>query len=464
MLLTALHRSLLAGLDDSARQRAKDVGVLVDSGRLPDPIPVAGGTAVVQVVDAEHRVLAASAGGDRLVPLLPPAQLAAARRGWPITLDGARIGVSDQLRVLGVPAGSAADPQTVLVAVSLTDVSRSLRVVQVAALVGIPLLLLGVAGLSWLLTRSALRSVAELRRGAEEISGTGATRRLPVPAARDELHRLAATLNRMLDRLDAAAARQRAFVADAAHELRSPLASARTQLEVALRHPGSADWPDTGAGVLEDAERMSRLVDDLLVLARLDEEAGPTRRRETVDLAALTAEVVRRAEPAPVTLEVTGPALRGADPGASQRTGSAALDVTGQLAPEATDGPPAYVRGDRDALARVVTNLLDNALRHASRRACVDVSVGDEVVLTVTDDGPGIPPAERERVFERFTRLDPGRGRGTGGTGLGLAIVREIVSATGGTVALYDAEPGVRAVVRLPLSEVAGRPSGPAPG
>ena len=423
LLVAVLHRTLLRTLDDSARQRARDVAALVDAGRLSDPVPVAAGTALVQVVDAGARVRAASAGGDRLAPVLDPADLARARAGATVTLDGARLGSAEPLRVVGVPAGPPGDPQTVLVAVPVTEVQGSLRVVQAALAAGAPVLLLTLALLAWVVVGATLRPVAALRQRAEQITDAGGRQRLPVPGARDEVRRLAQTLNRMLDRLAAASARQRSFVADAAHELRSPLANLRTQLEVALVHPGAADWPATGAAALDEAARLARLVDDLLLLARIDAGSpGTGRPTEPVDLAELVrAAVARRPEGrVPVRVDAAGPALLAGDPG---------------------------------ALSRVLGNLLDNAVRHAAGEVRVAVAVaGGQVVLTVTDDGPGIPAAERARVFERFARRDDARSRDAGGSGLGLAIVRELVAAYGGQVALEDAAPGLRAVVRWPAA------------
>jgi signal transduction histidine kinase len=417
LLAGVLQRSLLRAIDDSARQRATDVAALVDTGQLSDPIPVAGGTAAVQVIDAQHRVRAASAGGDHLVPMLEPGDVASVRAGRALFLDGGRLGLSDPLRVVGARAGPHDDPQTVLVAISTVEASGSLRVVELALLVGAPLLLLGFGVACWFLVGSALRPVASLRQGAEEITGARAARRLPVPAADDEVRRLAVTLNGMLDRLERSSSRQRAFVSDAAHELRTPLASARTQLEVARKHPQTGHWPDTADAVLEDVDRMSRLVDDLLLLARLDEGGAPRLHPSPVDLAELAGCVAARS------------------PGPVRRTGDS----------------PVVVEGDGDALSRVIGNLVGNAVRHARSAVRVDVRRdGDVAHVTVTDDGPGIAPADRERVFERFTRLDEARSRDAGGSGLGLPIVRELVRAHGGSVTLEDAEPGLRAVVCLP--------------
>ena len=424
LLTAALGRALDRSLDDSARQHARDVAALVQAGTVPETLPVSGDTVAVQVLDARDRVVAASPGGDRLVPVVTGADLAAARSGRTVSLSGARLGTDGTLRVVATRAGPAADPRTVLVAVSSADAAGSLHVVRVALLVGVPLLVAGFAVACWWLLGAALRPVEELRRGAEEISGTAGSDRLPVPVARDEVHDLAVTLNGMVDRLAAAGARQRSFVSDAAHELRNPIASIRTQLEVARLHPDDATWPDTVDGALADLERLSRLVDDLLLLARLDER--PVRPRADVDVAALATQLA--AAPRRLPVRVVAPAS-------------------------------AEVSGDRDALGRVLENLLANAERHAAQQVTLEVCrEAGSVVVAVSDDGPGIPEGQRERVFERFARLDESRSRDAGGAGLGLPIVREIVLSHGGTVTLGEPEPdhaagagpGLRVEVRLP--------------
>ncbi len=431
LLLLSLEASLLANVDGAARQRAEDVAAFVDQDRLPDPIPSASaGTVLVQVVDSKGRVRAASLGGDRAVPLLSPAQLERARDGRPRFLDGARIGEPEPLRVIARPAGPAGDRVTVIAAASFATVRSSLRIVRLAVLIGVPLLLALVAGTAWATVGSTLRPVGALRRAAEEITGIGGSRRLPPPAAEDEIRRLADTLNRMLDRLEQAGGRQRAFVADAAHELRSPLAGMQAQLEVALRHPDPSSWRQVAAAVLEDTLRLGRMVEDLLALARLDDGRG-TRPAAVVDLGEIARQVVARQ----------------ADPRVEPR-----LEVAGDV----------LVRGDAPALERVVQNLLDNALRHADGRVGVSVRAeGALSVLVVTDDGPGVPAADRERVFERYARLDDARSRDAGGAGLGLAIVREIVRAHQGEVTVEEglepdgeapAWPGARLVVRLPAA------------
>ena len=452
LLLGALGWTLQRTVDAEASRTADAVALLAASNALPDPLPVAGGQLRVQVVDAAGRVRAASIDADRLVPMLNAEQLRAGQRQR-LVVDGRRVGMTGPVRVVTVPAGSPAEPLTVLVAKSLTDVRHSLHVVRTLLLVGFPLLVAGLAVVAWRVVGATLRPVEALRRGAAEITDRAGPGRLPVPAARDEIQRLAVTLNDMLDRLAAARARQRAFVADAAHELRSPLTNMRTELEVARRLGDATDWPAVAEDLLADTERLGRLVDDLLLLARLDEQpAAPTSGAGPVELGELLRTVADRYPCPPV-----------------------------RLRPPAA---PCWTEGNPGELHRVITNLVDNALRHARGEVLLTVTgptpagpvpgastagavpaprragPGERAyhLVTVTDDGPGIPAADRERVFERFTRLDDARARDDGGAGLGLAIVRELVRRAGGSVELADAGPGIgsglRVTVRLPALDV----------
>jgi signal transduction histidine kinase len=432
VLMAALNFALLRTADSQAGTTAKAIARLVDENALPTPLPTAGNDLRVQVVDAQGRIRAASIDADRLVPMLYPAEVERARERGAVFIPGARIGVEGAARVVAVAAGPPDDRQVVLVAKSTADLVRSVHLLRTTLLIAFPLLVAALAAVAWRVVGAALRPVEALRRGAEEITGGAQPGQLPVSASHDEIHRLAVTLNGMLDRLEAARARQRAFVADAAHELRSPLTNMRTELEVAQRLGDRTDWPALAGDLLLDVERLSRLVDDLLLLARADDAgARPARAVEPVELGQLVTAVAERCPSPPVRVE-----------------------------------PPAaelWTVGEPDGLGRAVGNLLDNAVRHA--RGSVVVAVrpdGAYHLVTVTDDGPGIPAADRERVFDRFTRLDDARARDAGGAGLGLAIVRELVRRHGGTVTLTDAGPGVRAEVRLPAAPPP-QPAGEAP-
>jgi signal transduction histidine kinase len=303
---------------------------------------------------------------------------------------------------------------------SLAEVDDTINSITDALLIGFPALVLLVGLLAWYLAGRALRPVEAIRSEAASITGTTIHRRVPVPESGDEVSRLAVTMNEMLDRLEDAATRQRRFVSDASHELRSPVASIRTQLEVALRRPDREDWAVIAQRVLAEDERLEQAVADLVELARLDEADAITDFVE-VDVDEIVFEECARERAVPVdTTRVSG----------------------------------GRVLGRRDALARVVRNLIDNAARHAESNVVVSLSDADGTVeLVVADDGPGIPPEDRERVFERFTRLDEGRARDAGGMGLGLAVVKSTVERHRGTVEIDDNPPhGARFVIRLPAA------------
>jgi signal transduction histidine kinase len=439
LLLSALRDSLTRSVDDTARSGATEVAALINADRLPDPVPVAAGTITIQVLGPSGRIVNVSPDADRLVPIVAPPQAAALANGdTAILVHGAPFDLPSLLRVAVV---RAAGGELVIAAVPYSSAADSLAVVAHALIFGTPVLFIVFAGAIWLAVGSTLRPIDLLRRGAARVTGAGVPADLPVPEARDEVRLLALTLNDMLTRLAAAQQRQRSLVSDTAHELRSPIASIRTQLEVALDHPSGQDWASTARDVHADVLRLAQLAEDLLLLARLDEQAdlGDTRRPgELIDVGSLARAVVARYADArvPVTVAVV------------------AAGTGGTVAAEVVE-----VAGSRDRLDRVLVNLIDNAVRYAKSSVEVSVTRSDEwTELTVTDDGPGIDEADRERAFDRFARLDDARNRcgdDAGGAGLGLAIVRATAQAHGGTAQLEaspSAEPGLRAVVRLPAA------------
>ncbi|MFH8988483.1 sensor histidine kinase [Streptomyces sp. NPDC017940] len=309
---------------------------------------------------------------------------------------------------------------TVHAGATLATEQNAVRTALTAMLIGFPLLLAVIAAVTWLVTRRALRPVDAIRAEMAVITASeDLGRRVPEPDTHDEIARLARTTNETLAALEASVERQRRFVADASHELRSPIASLRTQLEVGAAHPGLLDVP----GAVEDTVRLQELAADLLLLARLDAGEKPGRGR--VDLAALAREEL------------------------SQRTGDRVV-VTADL-------DSVEVAGSRGQLARVLGNLVTNAQRHA-RSGVTVTSRADGVwaVLEVADDGDGVPRQERERIFERFVRLDDARSRDEGGAGLGLAIARDVAARHGGTLTVDDS-PGGGAVfvLRLPAATAA---------
>jgi len=427
LLFNTLRVALTRSVDDSARQGATEVAALIDANRLPEPVPVAAGTITIQVLDPAGEITDVSPGADRLVPLLAPAAAAdSARTGQASTLNGPPFGMPSVLRVIAVRAGNG---DLVIAAVPDTSAGDSLSVVAKALVFGSPLLFILFTGAIWLAVGSTLRPIGLLRRGAADVTATGVPRDLPVPDARDEVQSLALTLNDMLSRLAAAQQRQRDLVSDTAHELRSPIASIRAQLEVALDHPSGQDWESTARDVHADVLRLARLAEDLLLLARLDERApGARSLGGPADLAELTRCAVARYAGARVPVIAAVPAA-------------------------------CLAAGDRDSLDRLLVNLIDNAVRYAKSQVTVAVRrEGEWAELAVTDDGPGIPPAEIEHAFDRFARLDTARTRAgddAGGAGLGLAIVRATARACGGDARLEPGGPdplwpGICAVVRLP--------------
>ncbi|MBM3674905.1 MAG: HAMP domain-containing protein [Actinobacteria bacterium] len=378
------------------------------------PRPSVSSVTYLQVLDANGNVIGGSPGfADDDPPLF---------RRPPIGVQGApeRRVEGDVMYTYTRVTTSTGRPVVLVATSTLDDVARSVDAVSHTLWLVMPVLVLMVGGVAWVVTGRALRPVEAIRAEVERITASSLDRRVPEPGSRDEVDRLAHTMNQMLDRLEGASTRQRRFVSDASHELRSPVATIRATGEVALAHPEQADWERVVHRMLDEDERLGRIVDDLLLLARDDEGMPPPAATE-VDLDDAVLEEAIRVRNVEVRTEQVS---------------------------------AGRVRGSRDQLARVVRNLLDNAARHASTTVVVALRVeGDDVVLNVDDDGPGIAPEDTERVFERFTRLDEGRARDAGGLGLGLAMVRSIVERHGGTVCVQTAPPplgGARLEVRLP--------------
>ena len=404
-------------VDDGAFASARAVAAMVDNNTVPDPLPVSG-SQVMQVIDASGGVVSASASADRLTPLLRSPELAKALAGERISVPAARAGLAGTLRAIAVQAGPTSASRSIIVAVPVNDIEQSQQVLRNTLLAIYPPVVLIMALVAWRVIGWTLRPVETLRSGAARISGSDQDERLAVPESADEIRALALTLNDMLERLAAARGRQRAFVADSAHELRSPLASMRTQLEVA-QHLGEGG--ELATDLLADVTRLAALVEDLLLLARAGSDVRPPSMRESLDVRSLLVATASRYADARVPVAVVG-------------------------------GPAVYASVNSEELQRVLANLVDNAVRHAGSRVALAVRAeGGRAVLTVVDDGPGIPAGERERVFERFTRLDDARDRDAGGTGLGLAIVRELLRRSDGSISLQDnpSGSGLAAVVVL---------------
>jgi signal transduction histidine kinase len=408
LLLLTLDHSLHASGDDLARSRVRDLGALARTGALPTSLDGIGGEGVGQVFTRDGTVLAASPNITGDPPITSPAAPGPGRlrvlRGAPDDnqTENYRVWIES------VPTGRG--PVTVVAGASLESVGEASRTLRRDLLVGVPLLLLLVAAGTWWVIGRALRPVEDIRSEVASISDDELDRRVPVPASGDEVSRLARTMNLMLDRLQDGSERQRAFVADASHELQSPVTAMRTQLEVGLAD-GTHDWSGTARLLLRDTDEMERLVRDLLFLARTH-DGSPAHRTDLLDLDDVVLEEAAR--------------VRG----------------TTDVAVTTSEVSAAPVRGDADELRRLVRNLLENAVRHAGSQVRVRLlAARDDVRLEVADDGPGIPTEDRERVFARFVALHEARTRGTG-SGLGLAIARQVALRHGGTLTVADSDIG----------------------
>ncbi len=416
-LVSFLDWTLTGNVRSAAVVRADEVAAVLESSGDPGSLAVADvEEQLIQVVDRNGAVVASSSNVAGRAPV------AALQPGQSVEVDD----LLENASFLAVAAAAQTNSgnYTVVVASSLSDSTEAVRAVGGLLGLGVPLLLLVVGATTWKVVGRALRPVEGIRSEVEQISDTQLHRRVPQPDGRDEIADLARTMNGMLARLDDAAARQRRFVSDASHELRSPVASIRQHSEVALSHPQRTTVSELARTVLAEDLRVQRLIESLLLLARSD-EGGLPANSVPVDLDDLVFKHARR-------VRVSGPRV----------------DTSGVSA--------GRVLGVRGQLDQVLGNLLDNAARHA--RAVITLGLGPEagdggVVLRVDDDGSGIPLAERQRVFERFVRLDEARARDHGGSGLGLAIVAEVVRSHGGTITVGDAPGGgARFEIRLPAA------------
>jgi signal transduction histidine kinase len=407
-----LRHSLESQIHDAAETRAASIA----SARRSDPQTVIAGDAdeeFVQVVDAEGEIVASSpnAVDEPLIAHLRP--------GQERTVDDVPVGEDAPFWVVARGAGG----ETIYVGRSLEDPTIGAEQLTIAFAVALSIVLAVVAFVTWRIVGRALAPVEAIREEVDTISVGELDRRVPDAGADDEIGRLASTMNRMLERLEAGRDRERRFVSDASHELRSPVTSIRAHAELALRHPDRTDLPTLAGVAHEEALRLQRIVEDLLLLARID-EGTVQPRREPVDLDDLVHE-----EAARLTAM------------SSQR-----------VVAERVEG--LRLEADRGQLERVLRNLGENATRHARSTIALELRRGNgAAVLAVEDDGEGIADGDRERVFDRFVRLDEARERDRGGSGLGLAIVREIATLHGGSVAVTDGSlGGARFEVRLPAS------------
>ncbi|WP_255583581.1 cell wall metabolism sensor histidine kinase WalK [Dietzia sp. ANT_WB102] len=435
-----LLRSAVHGAIDSAdRGRAVDVAdALATQGPqasielVSEPL---SGVDLVRVVTPDGSILAGQVThGLEDVPALPapePGQVVQRELDAPNGAD---------LRVTSVGVDVRGVTLTVDVATDSNRYDTVLAAGAILFLSFVPVAGLATAVFVYVAMGRVLRPVESIRSRVAEISASGRGERVPVPEAEDEIARLARTMNAMLARLDAARTAQVAFVGDASHELRSPLSTLSTMLELSSTSGTPVDVETVDELLLPEVQRMRTMVEDLLLLAKNDERGRPLRR-EDVDLDDIVLSEAAR--------------LRGLEGGGMDGHG---IEVAASV-------EPARLVGDPDALQRVVRNLADNARRHARGRIALRLAVdraapsAPRAVICVDDDGEGVPPEQRDSVFDRFARLDADRARGKGGSGLGLAIVAEITRSHGGTVRVADAPGGgARFVIELPVQSVEDDP------
>jgi signal transduction histidine kinase len=413
-LMASQRRILTDNLDDVLRTQSRIIEQAYTAGQLNSAIAIQGDEdAIAQVVGSDGHVLAGTKNfaGQPALGIPGPSGTTFRTISLPIGKTKFRL-MSRSVNDVVIHTGTPID-----------DVDESVAALRTGLLAAIPAVALLIGVCVWWLVGRTLRPVELIRSQVAGINDVRVNQRVSEPETNDEIARLARTMNAMLDRVEGASRREQRFVADASHELRIPLTRIRSELEVDLAHPGTADPLATHRSVLEEVDALQRLVEDLLHLARSDNHTNPLERSpvDIDDLALAEAERLRS-------------------------DANVVVDTSHVSAAQAI--------GDRDQLARAVRNLCDNAARHA--RNLITLTTGEHdgmVEFSVSDDGRGIPEHERSRVFERFARLDQARENGSGGTGLGLAITRDIVERHGGSIAVEEADGGgARFVVSLPRS------------
>jgi signal transduction histidine kinase len=421
-LVVVLRVALTNSVEQSVQQRARDVAAQIADEDIEAATPTIdaapGDGTLVQIVNSTGTVVASSPSitGEPAIPATAPA-------GSEPTTSQVQLPFvdNDAYLVAAVAVQAKDEVVTVITAQSLVQVQKVYTLVGWLLLLGSPFLLAAVGAVTWVAVGRSLRSVDRIRDRVETIGASDLHERVPVPAAKDEIAALATTMNHMLGRLEASASTQRRFIADASHELRSPLTSMRASLDVAQSIGGADAWVDAEPVLSDEVDRMTRLVGDLLLLARADEGAVPLHRVD-VDLDDLVASEARRLR-AQTDLSIT------------------------------THIEPIQIVADPERLAQALRNLVDNAARFASHEIQLGVSATNAgAIMSVADDGPGIPASEREAVLDRFVRLDDHRARDHGGAGLGLAIASEIARLHDGRIEIgVSSLGGAQVSVLLPI-------------
>ncbi len=421
LLLVGLLRNRLdTAATTAATLRARDVAALAEAGSLPSNLALPGEeSAFVQVVEQSGTVIASTENinGEQPIATARPVDTAPLK----LTIVVLPLDHADAMRVIALNANTGSGIVTVYAGESLEGADDTTAAITSVLAIGLPLLAIIVAAVTWWGVGRTLRPVRSITRTMADITASDLHRRVDVPPARDEIGQLALTVNDTLGRLDTSVERQRRFVADASHELRGPLAALRADLEISVTHPDRTDWLNVARDTLSDVERLQLLTEDLLVLARLD--ASTPRPPQTIDIAALTRDAIADVRRPDLTITTHG------------------IDRTVNM------------QGDEAQLRRMLRNLIHNAEQHTTTNLTVELtSHGRTVTLNVSDDGPGIAPEDRQRVFERFVRLDDARTRDSGGTGLGLAIVHDIVVRHHGNIGIHGVVPhGTTIVVEFAI-------------
>ena len=426
-LVLLLQQLLVAGLDSTQLTRARDLSAQSHSGALGAVIPgTATDSSLVQIVDASGKVIASTGNVAGEAPVLsnPPQTRTTTTK----TITNSPLDTGAAFRIVAEPVTLPGGPGWIYVAASLAPVDSAVNQLRTLFIIGLPIVVSVVAAIAWLAVRQSLRPVENIRRRAAAINASDLSQRVPVPPGTDEIALLATTMNDMLIRIEMAGTRQRQFVGDASHELRSPLAALQIQVDLALLHAGGGEISAELAPMRDQVKRMTMLIDDLLFLAS-STEATPMVVPSRVDLDELVFAEAERLR------QLGGP----------------------RVSVSVLDG--ARVRGSLRDLTRMLRNLGDNAHDHAQSMITITLAVdGNSAQLVVSDDGRGVAEADRERIFARFSRLEDSRVRDTrgGGSGLGLSIARQIIESGGGTIGVrdrVDGRSGAEFVVRVPVED-----------
>jgi signal transduction histidine kinase len=415
-VLVVLQRSsLVSNLDQTLTRRADDIESLVSTRDTPRVFAGGREEGFVQLIGEDGAAIASTPNLEGEPPLLiehEPGRDTFQVLMVPQVDD-------DVFRVLSRTVGDG----VLHVATTFDVVSESTTALVGSLAVTIPIVVLILGGLVWWLVGRTLRPVEDIRAEVASIGSAHLDRRVSHPGTEDEIELLAETMNEMLDRLETSVERQQRFVADASHELRSPLTRLRTALELDIQSAHDTAERDHLRSLLAEVLEMQRMIEDLLYLARVDAEE-PSFRMMEIDLDDLVLDEIRR------------------------------LHSETALVVDSSRVSGAHVRGDRAQLSRAVKNVLDNAARHAEALVTIGLSeVDGHALLTIADDGPGIPHSATDRIFERFGRLDQARTKATGGTGLGLAIARDIVMRHDGSLVLANpGQAGATFEMRIPTA------------